>query len=83
MSFTLRKTDKVAFIADNSVAVTKLFNALSGEEKFDSGKFKFGITINPVYFSSSLNEFDGIEENLVDYLRPYSPDQLDSLLEDT
>ena len=30
------------------------------EEKFDSGKFKFGITINPVYFSSSLNEFDGI-----------------------
>ena len=80
LSFTLRKTDKVAFIADNSVAVTKLFNALAGEEKFDSGKFKFGITINPVYFSSSLNEFDGIEENLVDYLRPYSPDQLDSFI---
>ena len=40
LSFTLRKTDKVAFIADNSVAVTKLFNALAGEEKFDSGKFK-------------------------------------------
>ena len=73
LSFTLRKTDKVAFIADNSVAVTKLFNALAGEEKFDSGKFKFGITINPVYFSSSLNEFDGIEENLVGVQIPEHP----------
>ena len=80
VSFSLRKTDKVAFIADNSAAVTRLFNALAGLENLDSGSFKFGITVKPVYFSSSLNEFDQIEENLVDYLRPYSPDQLDSFI---
>lgn len=80
LNISLRKTDKVAFIADNTLAITKLFNVLYDIEKADSGTFKFGITTRPVYFSSSLSEFDDIEQNLVDYLRPYSPNQLDSFI---
>lgn len=80
LNLSLRRTDKVAFIADNTLAITKLFNCLYNVEKPDSGSFKFGITTRPVYFSSSLSEFDNIEQNLVDYLRPYSPDQLDSFI---
>ncbi len=80
LSFNLLKTDKVAFIADNSLAITELFNCLSGKEKFDEGTYKFGITIHPNYIQSSLTEFDKITDSLVDYLRTYSKDKNDSFI---
>lgn len=80
LSFILNKTDKVAFIADNTLAITKLFNILAGVENQSSGSFKFGITIHSQYLASSLSEFDNIEENLVNYLRPYGKEDSDIYL---
>ncbi len=80
VSFTLDNTDKVAFVCENALAITNFFDILFNLKKQDSGSFKFGITIKKEYFSSSLNEFDNIKDTLIDYLRPYSSDQLDSYI---
>ncbi len=80
LSFTLRNTDKVAFIADSTLAITKLFDCLFGKDTFDSGKYKFGITVKPQYIASSLSEFDGIEDSLVDFLRPYAKETTDTYI---
>lgn len=80
LEFTLRNTDKVAFLADNSLAITKLFDCLSGKEEFDSGTFKYGITVHPMYIPSSFSEFDDVNSNLVNYLRPYGKEDTDSYI---
>lgn len=81
VSFTLKKGDKVGFISKNSLVLTTLFNILSGEDKQDSGIFKFGITITPSYLPSDNSKyFNDPSLNLVDWLRPYSKDQNESYL---
>ena len=79
LSFVVRKGDKIAFIAKNSLQITSLFNILSKKDTQDAGSFKFGITITPSYIPSDNSEYfkDG-ELNLVDWLRPYSKDQNES-----
>lgn len=80
LTFTLNNTDKVVFIADNSLAITKLFDCLNGKDEFDAGKFKFGITIHPQYIPSSFSELDNIKESLVNYLRPYGKEDTDTYI---
>lgn len=80
LNFTLRNTDKVAFLADNSLALTKLFDILGGKDEDYQGSFKYGITIHMQYIPSSLSEMDGIKESLVNYLRPFSKDDSDTYL---
>jgi ATPase subunit of ABC transporter with duplicated ATPase domains len=78
LNLVIFNTDKVAFLADNTLAVTKLFDCLFGKDTFDSGTFKFGITIHPMYIPSSLAEFNDINDSLVEYLRPYAKEKTDS-----
>lgn len=73
-------TDKVAILADNSLAITKLMDVLANKDDNYTGKFKFGITIHPSYIPSSLDEFNNVNESLVDYLRPYGKVKTDSYL---
>jgi ATPase subunit of ABC transporter with duplicated ATPase domains len=80
LTFNLRNTDKIAFIADNSLAITKLFDCLMGKDQFDSGSFKFGITIHPQYIPSSFSEYDDITSSLVNYLRPYGKEDTDTYI---
>lgn len=76
VSFTLKKTDKVVFIGDTELAVTTLFRILMGEIRSDSGDFSWGVTTSRSYFPKDNSEFfDGIDMNLIDWLRQYSPDQ--------
>lgn len=81
LSFVVRKGDKIAFIAKNSLQITSLFNILSLKDKQYEGTFKFGITITPSYIPSDNSEYfkDG-DLNLVDWLRPYSKDQNESTI---
>ena len=75
VSFTLKKGDKTAFVGSNSTAKTVLFKILAGEEKPDSGTFKWGVTTSRGYMpSDNAAFFDGVKLNLVDWLRQYSPD---------
>jgi ATPase subunit of ABC transporter with duplicated ATPase domains len=76
VSFNLRKGDKAVFIGESEIAVTTLFQILTEEIKPDSGSFHWGITTTRSYFpKDNASYFDGVDLNLIDWLRQWSPDQ--------
>lgn len=81
ISFRVNKDDKIAFIGENELAQTTLFKILTGEIEPDSGSIKWGQTITRSYFPKDNSEFfDGVNLNLVDWMRQYSEDQSESFL---
>lgn len=80
VSFTLAKDDKVALIGGNGLAQTALMNILNGEDEADSGEYKWGVTTTHGYFPKDNTKYFQAEENLVDWLRPYSKNQEESYL---
>lgn len=76
VSFTVTKGDKIAFVGPDGLAKTTLFKILMGEMEADSGEFKWGVTTTQAYFpKDNAAYFDGVELNLVDWLRQFSKDQ--------
>jgi len=75
ISFTLRKGDKVAFLARDHQAVTALLRTLMNDEAADSGEFKWGTTITCSYLPNDNTAFFQSDLNLVDWLRQYSKDK--------
>ncbi len=76
VSFIMNKGDKIALVGNQEVAKTTLFKILSGEMEPDSGSFKWGITTSQSYFPKDNTEyFEGVESNLVDWLRQFSPNE--------
>ncbi|MCL2771603.1 MAG: ATP-binding cassette domain-containing protein [Firmicutes bacterium] len=76
LNFTVGKTDKVAFFSDKSVVTTMLFKVLMGEEKADSGTFRWGGTITQSYIPENNDDyFKGVTLNLVDWLKQYSKEK--------
>jgi len=81
VSFKILKGDKVAFVGTNGNAKTVLFKILMGEMEPDEGEVKWGVTTSQAYMPNDNSEyFEGIELNLVDWLRQYSKDQTESFL---
>lgn len=81
VSFTVSKDDKIAFVGDNEIAITTLFKILMGEMEPDSGEFRWGITITKAYFPKDNSEFfNGVELNLVDWMRQFSDEKSESYL---
>lgn len=81
VSFTLRKGDKVAIVGPNSLGKTALFKILMGEMEPDEGSFKWGVTTSQAYLPKDNSAyFDGVELNLVDWLRQYSKDPDESFV---
>ena len=75
LSFTVRKGDKIAFLAENSMIITTLFNILLGKEEADSGSYKWGITTSVSYLMHDNKEFFSDERlDLINWLRQFSPD---------
>ncbi|MBM7552561.1 ABC-F family ATP-binding cassette domain-containing protein [Thalassobacillus pellis] len=75
VSFTLNKDDKVAFVGDNEIAKTTLFQILTGELEPDEGTYKWGITTSHSYFPKDNSAyFEGCDLTLVEWLRQYSPE---------
>ena len=75
LSFTVRKGDKIAFLAENSMIITTLFNILLGMEEADSGSYKWGITTSVSYLMQDNKEFFSDERlDLINWLRQFSPD---------
>lgn len=75
ISFTVRKGDKIAFLSENSMVITTLFNILLGKEEADSGSFKWGITTSVSYLMQDNKEFFSDERlDLINWLRQFSPD---------
>lgn len=81
INFTLRKGDKVALVGRNDIAKTLLLDIIGEAQKADSGTFQWGITTTRSYFPTDNSKyFNGDEETLVDWLRPYSTDKDESFL---
>ncbi|MDP9740740.1 UNVERIFIED_ORG: ATPase subunit of ABC transporter with duplicated ATPase domains [Bacillus sp. B2I3] len=82
VSFMMNKGDKIAFVGKDEIAKTTMFKILAGEIEPDGGSFKWGVTTSQAYFPKDNAEFfEGVDLNLVDWLRQYSPnDQSESFL---
>ena len=74
VSFTVKGNDKIAFLADNELAKTVLFQIIAGEIKPDEGEITWGQTITYSYFPKDNNYLFNTDENLTDWLRKYSKD---------
>lgn len=75
ISFIIGHDDKVAFVGNNTVAVTTLFQILSGEIKPDGGEYKWGVTTAQSYFPKDNTKEFSSDETIVDWLMPYSPEK--------
>lgn len=75
LSFDINKGDKVAFISDNGLTVTALFEILNDKMKADSGTFEYGQTITHAYLPSDNSSYFTGLNNLIDWLRTYSDDK--------
>ncbi len=74
ISFTVKRDDKIAFLADNENAKTILFQIIAGELQPDEGELIWGTTITSNYFPKDNNYLFNTDENLTDWLRKYSKD---------
>lgn len=77
LNFTIEKGDKIAVRSKNSLAVTKLFQVLAGEEEElpDSGDFEWGVTVTKSYLPNENNKYFESNLDLVDWLRQYSEEK--------
>ncbi|WP_312524012.1 ATP-binding cassette domain-containing protein [Anaerospora sp.] len=81
VSFMVAKGDKIAFVGPDGLAKTTLFKILMGELTADSGDFKWGVTTSQAYFPKDNSAFfDGVNLNLVDWLRQFSRDQEETFI---
>ncbi|QTE38646.1 ATP-binding cassette domain-containing protein [Mucilaginibacter gossypii] len=78
ITFTVNKGDKISILSQNSLATTAFYNILTGRDKDFTGTFKWGVTINAADIPNDSSEyFDGKSDNLIDWLREYSPGEKD------
>ncbi|MEQ8472364.1 MAG: ATP-binding cassette domain-containing protein [Marinoscillum sp.] len=75
----VNKGEKIAFVGDNSLAITTLIKILMGESKADAGTFKYGQTITTAYLPNENEEFFRSDENLIEWLREFSPGEKDEV----
>jgi ATPase subunit of ABC transporter with duplicated ATPase domains len=78
VSFTVNKGDKIAVVSQNSLATTAFYDILTGRDTADKGTVKWGVTINMADIPmDNTDYFKGKNENLIDWLREYSPGEKD------
>ena len=74
-SLVVNSGDKVAFVGDNSLAKTALFQILTGEMAPDAGTFRWGQTITTSYFPKENSRFFESDMSLVQWLLQYAPEE--------
>lgn len=74
-TFTLRKGDKIGFIAKDHLAITRLFQVLMDEIKPDKGTYTWGVTITRSYLPNDNSEYFKKDLNLIDWLRQFSKEK--------
>lgn len=79
--FSLKKGDKAILVGENEIAKTALFQVLMGELTPDSGTYRWGSTTTQAYLPKDQNAyFDGLDLNLIDWLRQYSVDKSENFI---
>ncbi|MGL4589208.1 MAG: ABC-F family ATP-binding cassette domain-containing protein [Mycoplasmatales bacterium] len=73
ISFKLEGGDKTVFMSKNDLAISTLFDILSGEVEADAGEIKWGITVTKDYLPKDNSSYFNMNDfNLVDWLRQYA-----------
>jgi len=81
VSFIVQGGDKIAFVGEDELARTTLFQILMEEIEPDEGTFKWGVTTTQAYMpADNTSYFDGVEYSLIDWLRQYSKDQYETTI---
>lgn len=81
INLVVNKGDKIAFVGPYGLPKSTLFEVIMKEAEADSGEFNWGITTTQAYFPKDNSKyFDGVDMNLVDWLRQYSADQDETFL---
>lgn len=81
VSFTIKKGQKVVFLAKSEVVTSALFKVLMGEMEPDSGKYEWGITTSRSYLPNDNSAFfKDSSLDLINWLRQYSKDQTETFL---
>ena len=81
VSFRVNKGDKIAFVADNELAITTLFKILMEELTPDAGSFKWGVSTSQSYFPQDNSPyFNDTEDTILQWLEQYSKDTTETYL---
>ncbi len=75
ISFVVGREDKIALVGSDTLASTTLLKVLSGELEPDEGEIKWGVTTTQAYFPKDNTALFAGEENIVDFLMPFSPEK--------
>ena len=77
-SFTVNRTDKIAFVGQEHNSKTALFDILTGKLSPDSGDVYWGQTVSHAYLNKDNAEYFNNDLNITEWLKQYSPDQDDA-----
>lgn len=81
VSFSIRKGQKVVFLAKSEVVTSYLFKILVGEIQPEAGKVEWGITTSRAYLPNDNSSFfKDASLDLINWLRQYSKDQTETFL---
>ena len=81
VSFRVNKGDKIAFLAENEIAITTLFRILMEELEPDEGSFKWGVSTSQSYFPQDNSPyFNDSEDSILQWLEQYSQDTTETYL---
>lgn len=81
VSFTIKKGQKVVFLAKSEVVTSALFKVLMGETPPDSGNIEWGVTTTRSYLPNDNSEFfKDSSLDLINWLRQFSKDQTETFL---
>lgn len=81
LSFTIKKGQKVVFLAPSELMIKILFKVLSGEVKPLEGTVSWGVTTTRGFLHSDHSQFFQSDSlDLINWLRQYSKDQSETFL---
>ncbi len=72
LNLTVNDKDKIAFLSENDLAITTLFEILNGNLEPDTGKFEWGVTITKSYIARENDDEFTTGHKITDWLRQYS-----------
>ncbi len=77
VNFSVKKGDKIAVLG-HSIAVSAFLAILAGEDKEYKGNFTWGVTTSVANIpNDNTRFFEGVDLNLIDWLRQFSPEEKD------
>ncbi|MFA5362580.1 MAG: ATP-binding cassette domain-containing protein [Candidatus Omnitrophota bacterium] len=72
LNLSIHKGEKVAFVGQNDLAKTTLFQVLMNEAQAESGIFKWGVSTARAYYPRDNTAFFDSDMSVIDWLRQYS-----------